>query len=188
MGSAPNYIGNNPATPQPSRRRALLLTFTGVGACLGLCALLPLPSQLVWNLSDSVPPGIYRIESTSFERGDIIAIAPDDRLSGLLIRHGVLPRGKLLLKPVAALTGDVVCRHGASVTVNGREMARARVQVSDGRALPVWNGCQTLAAEQIFLLSNHPQSFDSRYFGPISTDQILGVANPVLLLSTGEAH
>jgi type IV secretory pathway protease TraF len=49
-----------------------------------------------------------------------------------------------------------------------------------GRPLPVWRGCRTLAADEIFPLSTVlPTSFDGRYFGPIRTSVVLGIARPL---------
>jgi type IV secretory pathway protease TraF len=93
-------------------------------------------------------------------------------------RH-YLPGGTLLIKRVAARLGDIVCRHGPLVTINGRPIARARSADVMGRPLPRWIGCRRLNAALAFLLSTDPDSFDSRYFGPVDRRQILGTALPV---------
>ena len=90
-----------------------------------------------------------------------------------------LRKGALLIKPIAAGAGQTVCRHGALVTVNGRIVARARTLDAAGRPLPAWSGCFRLAADQIFVLSADPDSFDSRYMGPIDRAHVLGTAQPV---------
>lgn len=169
-------------------RRHLVLMVTAAGTCLGLLALLPAKPRLVWNYTESVPLGLYWITDTAPALGDVAAVKPTDAIIAKLKNAGVRRPSLILLKPIAAARDDVVCRHGDGITVNGRDVGKARVRSADGRALPAWSGCQTLAPDQVFVLSGNPQSFDSRYFGPISTDQILGVANPVLLLSTGETH
>jgi conjugative transfer signal peptidase TraF len=93
--------------------------------------------------------------------------------------RGYLRRGALLIKAVAAAAGDTVCRHDALVTVNGRIVARASTVDAAGRSLPAWSGCFRLAADQIFVLSADPDSFDSRYMGPIDRAHIVGIAQPV---------
>ena len=57
---------------------------------------------------------------------------------------GYLPRGVPLLKHVAALAGQTVCRIGRSVTVDAIEMGDARERDGRGRALPVWEGCRVI--------------------------------------------
>jgi conjugative transfer signal peptidase TraF len=84
-----------------------------------------------------------------------------------------------LLKQVAAVGGDRVCRSGGVVFLNGKAVTEALDHDAGGRPLPVWEGCVTLFAGQFFLLQPHPYSFDSRYFGPVSEAQIIGVARPL---------
>jgi type IV secretory pathway protease TraF len=92
--------------------------------------------------------------------------------------RGYLRKGALLIKPVAAAAGDTVCRHGALVAINGRVVARASTLDAARRSLPTWSGCFRLAADQIFVLSADPDSFDSRYLGPIDRAHIVGIAQP----------
>jgi type IV secretory pathway protease TraF len=41
--------------------------------------------------------------------------------------------------------------------------------------LPPWHGRRTLASGEVFLLlSDVPASFEGRYFGPITSDAIIG--------------
>jgi type IV secretory pathway protease TraF len=102
-----------------------------------------------------------------------------DALRALAAARGYLGLTALLIKPVAAGTGDVVCRHGAIVTIDGKVTARARMADQLGRPLPQWNGCIRLAAGQIFVLAVMPDSFDSRYVGPIGRSHVIGAAIPV---------
>jgi type IV secretory pathway protease TraF len=75
--------------------------------------------------------------------------------------------------------GDVVCRHAATVTVNADVVASARDADALGRYLPQWQGCRTLVAGQVFVLSTAPDSFDGRYFGPLNVAQVLGVGRAI---------
>jgi type IV secretory pathway protease TraF len=93
--------------------------------------------------------------------------------------RGYLRKGALLIKPIAAGAGDTVRRHGPLVTINGRIAARAGTLDAAGRTLPAWSGCFRLAADQIFVLSADPDSFDSRYMGPIDRAYVVGIAQPV---------
>jgi type IV secretory pathway protease TraF len=93
--------------------------------------------------------------------------------------RGYLRKGALLIKPVAAGAGDTVCRHGQLVTINGRIVAHSRTLDAVGRPLPAWSGCFRLARNDIFVLSADPDSFDSRYLGPIDRAHVLGLALPV---------
>jgi type IV secretory pathway protease TraF len=94
----------------------------------------------------------------------------------LAAARGYLPDGALLIKPVAAGAGDLVCRHGPHVAINGRTAASAAGADRRGRPLPRWSGCRRLTAAQVFLLSPEPASFDGRYFGPLSRRTLMGTA------------
>jgi conjugative transfer signal peptidase TraF len=138
----------------------------------------PLP-RLIYNASGSAPIGWYRVEFRLPSRGDLVAIRPSETLQSLLVGHAVLPPGVPLLKRVVAVVGDRVCRFGTVVFVNGEAVAEALERDQSQRPLPVWEGCFTLFAGQFFVLQSHPDSFDSRYFGPVSECQIIGVAYPI---------
>ena len=61
------------------------------------------------------------------KRGDLFVIAAAARHGSLgrIPGHAVYPI-RPVLKPIAALAGDLVCRSGAAVTINGRFAAIAR--------------------------------------------------------------
>lgn len=52
-------------------------------------------------------------------------IRPPADIARMLARGGYLPLGVPLLKPVAALSGQSVCRIGAAVTVDGMLLGKA---------------------------------------------------------------
>jgi conjugative transfer signal peptidase TraF len=135
--------------------------------------------RLLWNTSPSVPVGLYWIAGAAPTTGEFAVIRLPDALRALAAARGYLGLTALLIKPVAAGVGDVVCRHGATVTINGKPAADAWVADERGRPLLHWSGCTTLAAGQVFVLSAAPDSFDGRYFGPIDRSQVLGAARPV---------
>jgi conjugative transfer signal peptidase TraF len=135
--------------------------------------------RIVWNVSPSVPVGLYRLLASSPARGGLVVIRLPEPFLTLAGDRGYLPTGILLIKPIAAAAGDLVCRHGALVTINGRTVALARTADAWDRPLPGWQGCRRLNAHQIFVLSPAPDSFDSRYFGPLDRRHIVGMAMPV---------
>ena len=87
-----------------------------------------------------------------------------------------------VLKPVIALAGDVVEIGPEAVTVNGQDLHTSSVAGADslGRALPhvAWGRC-AVGADELWLVSTRvPNSWDSRYLGPISTAQTCSFARP----------
>jgi type IV secretory pathway protease TraF len=87
-----------------------------------------------------------------------------------------------LIKRVAGAAGDLVCRNGSLLTLNGRLRAVARGADARGRRLPVWQGCRRLRGGEVVLLSRAPDGFDSRYFGPLTPERLVGTAVPIATL------
>jgi len=158
------------------------LLATGVGT--GLVALTPVgprPPRLIWNASASVPVGLYRVQPIRhLDVTDLVVVRPPDALAGFLAEGGYLPRGLPLLKHVAALPGQQVCRTRTAITVDGVPFGDALAHDRRGRALPIWQGCTTLTADQVFLMNTErPDSLDGRYFGPLPRQSIVGQASPI---------
>lgn len=165
-------------------RRRWLRAAIGSGAIFAalfgaVAALAPQP-RLVWNASASMPLGLYRIDVGRRPlAGELALIDPPEHIAALLAARGYLPRGVPLLKRVAAGEGALVCRSGAFLTIDGAGVARAHEHDRLARALPRWLGCRRLQLGEYFLLGAAPDSFDSRYFGPLSAAAVIGTAHPL---------
>jgi conjugative transfer signal peptidase TraF len=137
---------------------------------------------LIYNASGSAPLGFYYLEQRPPTRGELVVFNPPPAIELMIIGYDVLPARVPLIKQIAAAGGDEVCRAKApidAVSVNGKIVAEVIERDGNGRPLPSWEGCMRLAEGEFFLLQPHPHSFDSRYFGPASRCDILGVAKPV---------
>lgn len=169
------------------KRRTILLAGTAAAAAL-LSAALPVSRVLVWNATASVPTGLYFIRGTaSLHVGERVAIDPPLHLRRFLAARGYLPVGMPLLKEIAALPRDRVCRTGASITINGKPAGTARARDSRGRTLPVWSGCRIIAGDELFVMNMRaPDSFDGRYFGPVARTLVIGRASPVWTDEAGD--
>lgn len=167
-----------------TRRRMLLATAVSAGlACLGfaaVAALAPRP-RLIWNASASAPVGLYRIRAAgSLTLGELVAVRPPSDLARFLAARRYLPPRVPLIKHIAALPGQTVCRSGDRVTIDGRLAAVARARDGAGRPLPRWRGCHHIRASDLFLLNAAPDSLDGRYFGPLPASGLIGTAHPLL--------
>jgi len=131
-------------------------------------------ARLVWNTTASAPAGLYRIEQGVWRVGDRVAVRPSASLADDLDRRRILPLGKLLIKSVAAGRGDTVCRDGERVTVNGSQVAVAKVASRTAETLPSWDGCRRLGASEVLLLGDTPDSYDGRYFGVTGAQDVIG--------------
>jgi conjugative transfer signal peptidase TraF len=148
---------------------------------VGVLSFLPVAPRLVWNASASVPLGLYSIEpARHLEVTDLVAIRTPEPLASFMAERRYLPRGVPLMKRVAALPGQRVCRDGAHITVDGIDMGDALARDRAGRALPSWHGCRHIGDGEVFLMNwAASDSMDGRYFGPLTTASIIGRAIPL---------
>jgi conjugative transfer signal peptidase TraF len=144
-------------------------------------SLFPNTPKLIWNASASAPVGLYTVR-TAADLGvtDLVAVDAPEPLASFLSQREYLPRGVPLMKRIAALSGQTVCRIGHNVTVDTIAIGEALTRDRRGRDLPVWQGCRTVASGEIFLMNWDVQdSLDGRYFGPIPKNSIVGRALPL---------
>ena len=156
------------------------LIITAIGfALVAVSAVQTLPKRLVGNASPSVPTGLYWITYASPKRGDIVLVELPEPYRTIADHRGYLPKNLPALKRVRALSGDDVCRFGRKISINGEAVSVAQLLDVHGLKLPEWSGCRRLKLDEVFLLSDHPKSFDGRYFGPVHQSAITGIAHPV---------
>ncbi|MER9955222.1 S26 family signal peptidase [Mesorhizobium australicum] len=155
----------------------IMTTYFAVLAIGGL-SLFHVTPKLIWNASASTPIGLYRIRPAGrLAVGDLVAVDAPEPLASFLADSGYLPRGVPLMKRVAGLPGQEVCRAGGTITVGGAEIGKALERDRLGRPLPVWQGCRRIADGEIFLMNGQvSDSLDGRYFGPIPASSIIGRA------------
>ncbi|HCW0413371.1 TPA: S26 family signal peptidase [Pseudomonas aeruginosa] len=190
-------VGATCIPPHSRSRLRARIVLVGLSAC-GLAALAwasfvqPLP-RLVYNPSDSVAVGWYRVEplhqhTDSLPRplsvGSIVLTTLPPDAAALAAQRGYLPAHVPLLKRVGAVAPQTVCVFDALVWIDGVLVAAVLPADRLGRPLPSWRQCRQLRPGELFLLSmTNPASFDSRYFGPVSAAAVIGVARPVWLES-----
>ena len=142
--------------------------------------------KLIWNASASAPVGLYTVRTAVT---DLVAVDAPEPLASFLSQREYLPRGVPLMKRIAALPGQTVCRIGRNVSVDTIAMGEALARDRRGRELPVWQGCRTLRASEIFLMNWDVQdSLDGRYFGPIPKNSIVGRALPLWTDERGDGR
>lgn len=189
MASAPHLQPASSVKSGRSRRRFaclfLLTASTAALAGLALPAIHHPHLRLIWNASASVPLGLYRLAPTTALRvGDTVAVRPSPVLARFMAERRYVEANVPLLKPIAATGGATICRNGLRVTIDARTAVTALARDRFGRPLPAWSGCYRLRPDQLFLIApSHLDSFDSRYFGPISQTQVLGSATPLWIWS-----
>ncbi len=147
------------------------------------------------TVTPSLPRGIYKqssVEPGELQRGQIVSFCPPD--TGIFRkakRRGYIPSGHCpgsympLFKPVVAVAGDRVEVTVQGIKVNGKLLRNSEIHLQDQhhRLMPVISeGKYIVKPGYVWLVSTYnSQSFDSRYFGAVSVERIIGVMRPVYI-------
>ncbi len=167
-------------------RRTILIA---VCFCLGVFQLCDIAGIRI-NTSPSLPIGLYI--TTRDATANLVEFCPAEPFATLSITRGYRDPGACpdgatpLLKPIVAQAGDVVELSASGISVNGILLRNTAPLAKDakGRSLEPWSiGSHIVAPATVWVASSyHARSFDSRYFGPISTVAIRHRLKPLLVL------
>jgi conjugative transfer signal peptidase TraF len=140
-------------------------------------------SRLHFNWTPSAPIGFYRETPTTLDRDRYVIADLPPNVAPLALARGYARPTKPVLKHLAALPGDRVVVGPQGISINGSLWPNSKPLALDhvGRPLAHYPfGDYTVAPAQVWLLSDSPRGFDSRYFGPVSLSHIKTTAEPVL--------
>ncbi len=165
-------------TPQPLPSLSSRRPYPWRAAALTLAVSALLASTPKWfahSTSNSTPSTTF-LRQLSWEPGDYLAACPPrpaleflrhagkdaaTPLLGLLNCEGLTP----LIKPVAAVAGDRIEQGPQGLRINGVLVAQSKKRPKVPDFQVPWS--YVVPAGHVLLLSPRPQSFDSRYFGPV---------------------
>ena len=135
---------------------------------------------LYLNISSSMPEGIYKaVDAHIVKEGDIVVFPIPENISAFAKRVEWLRSRKLLLKRVVGTSGDSVCFYGEGAIVSGRKFFAMKTD-SAGHSLPREKSrCVVLSNGELFVAGDSATSFDSRYFGPILSSEVVSVVVPI---------
>ncbi len=182
MGVSSIFGQVSPADPGSWRCAAI----AGLAAVVSVGTVMATAPQVLVNTTPSEPPGLYLKSGMAPTLGRMVAfIAPDAAFPYADRRLSYLHRVPLL-KTVAAGPGDLVCTLNSQLEIDGKARAPIAQVDRQGIALPHWSACRRLTADELFVFSDRvPNSFDSRYFGPVPQRAVLGVYAPLAVLTSG---
>lgn len=158
----------------------LLVAACALPASLAMAArLAPQPTFLI-NTSPSEPPGLYIRSAAGPAPGRLAAFRtpePGRLYAAAHLRE--IGRGGIL-KTLVGGAGDRACVAAGTLTLNGRPLGRVLDRDRRGRPLPRWTGCRTLGPGEYLAFSGRiPNSYDSRYYGPVRDADLIGVFSPL---------
>lgn len=134
---------------------------------------------ILYNPSNSIPQGFYMRTTAPLALGAIVTV----RATGVSPAYAALrdftDSGDRFIKRVAAVRGQVVCGNGAVLSIDRIIVAHRLERDVAGRDLPLWEGCRVLGQREFLLLGDAADSFDGRYWGPVSAQEIEGVWRPL---------
>lgn len=172
-----------------TRRRSLPLILISGGLFAVIVMVAGGWGGLRLNLTPSHPLGLWRILPLDRPAavGDLVFVCPPrNAVFEQAAERGYLRRGLCpgwvgpLIKMVAARERQRV-EVGRSVVIDGRSLVHSDVRPVDGegRALTPWSG-GVIPPGHLYLHSSFVGSYDSRYFGPVPAEGVLGLAVPIL--------
>lgn len=157
--------------------RNLTAWLTILGVCLLLSTSFLQPQKrLIWNRTASAPMGIYWLNDDPFTLGRWVVVSANSDAAQWAESQGFIGKDWPLLKQIAGVSGDEICRLDGDILVNGDVHGYAKSFDSQGLRLPIWKGCRVVSDDEIFLMNPHPDSLDGRYFGATRLSDLDGVA------------
>ncbi|MBN4055920.1 S26 family signal peptidase [bacterium AH-315-J23] len=131
---------------------------------------------LLYNPSESAPVGWYKLRPKEPLANDtLVAAYAPEAARRLAHERDYLPYDYPLIKTIWAMPGAYICIQNNRVRVPNRPDIYQLKQDGLGRIMPKLSGCFTLGYDEYFLISKDVQAgFDSRYFGPVTGEMILG--------------
>lgn len=146
-------------------------------------------SDLYLNVSSSLPLGIYESEERDepLHKDELVLACLSEEAAklalsrGYLSAHGLFNRCPPIGKYVVATAGDEVKLEKEGIRVNNRLLPNTAPLPCDGegRELNSVPFNTSLKEHELLLASFMEASYDSRYFGVVKEEQILGRLKPV---------
>ena len=167
-------------------KKILLATVLVVGPLVALSA-----TGFSLNTTECLPLGLYKSVSKPITIGSLATtcIPLKDTQEGL--RRGYLDAGTAcygisapLIKIVAAGAGSIIKETPAGVWINGKRWPMSKPLLYDtaGRLLHPDFGVHILEKGQYWVMGLNRKTWDSRYYGPLSKNELLERQTPVLTI------
>lgn len=139
--------------------------------------------HVTYSATTSMPRGFYLVVPIKkIMRYDIVEFTPPKVILDFVRNLHWIPESGLVIKYVFGMPGDDVCVHDEAIWINGNKIGRVYRTYAFEKLLPQTKICGKLENDQYLLLSTkRERSFDGRYFGAISSRNILGRAIPVFI-------
>jgi conjugative transfer signal peptidase TraF len=173
-------------------KRLRALIFLTLGAVIAVAGCAIAKASLRFNFTPSISLGVYRVTQVSddgVQVGMLVVVCVPYRTAALARHRGYVSTGQCpahaepLLKAVVAVDGDEVAVTVRGIAVNGCLLPHSKPLPLDlaGRPLSAWpQGRYNLHTDQLWLYASNDRSWDSRYWGPVRTADVIATASSLL--------
>lgn len=142
-----------------------------------------LPGRISVTLTPSVKHRIWWLSQdiSRIRHGEYVLLhLPVARLAGLPVPEAVTEGGSIrAIKRVGCDEEEELRRVDRDFFCGGEFLGHAKKQSQDGKPLAPCAFSGKIPVGQVFLVGDHPDSFDSRYFGLVEKRLFLAWARPV---------
>jgi conjugative transfer signal peptidase TraF len=143
---------------------------------------------LIFVATDSsCPIGIYHVVHQPPARGELVEACLPEAIASYGMARGYLASGECpngaepVIKVIGALAGDRVDLSPEEIRVNGTALPQSSTRLRDSRGRAVRTlprGSYETTADDVWLFGLHDaRSWDSRYFGPVPVNAVLGAVD-----------
>lgn len=119
----------------------------------------------------------WKVKADQIKHGDYVLVQTET--------EDIFARGRLITKVVGCAPGEILEIKGDEYYCGEDYLGVAKHQSRTGIAVNPFNPCGTLYClykipeGQYFVIGTHRDSYDSRYFGPVSADKIVAKLLPI---------
>lgn len=170
-------------------KRAIAVSVVGGLGLVAMCGVMYSVGARV-NTSKSIKLGLYWTSSAAVAEGQYVIFCPPQRpIFEAARERGYIGPGfcpgnyGYMMKKVLAAKGDTVSVTPQGVTVNGELLSYSKPLLADGVGRPLLGMSDeryTLGESELLLMTDSSAtSFDARYFGAITREQVKSVIRPV---------
>ncbi len=159
----------------------LLLGLGGTGACLVLLACNR--KHLLLNIGQSLTPSLFLCAPVpsrdGLAVGMFVQFTPPARVVTELA--SVAPARSTpvpWVKRIAAVEATQVCWDDRMLRIDGRVALPLPLLYT--YPIRPRQGCRTLTHDEILVVGTHAHSYDGRYFGPLTRDELTAICQPLL--------
>lgn len=145
------------------------------------------------NTTGSMPIGLWRLAPVTgpLKAGQIVSVCLPAETARDAMERGYIGGGECpdnseaLIKRAVAVAGDVVTVSSSGLSVNGQLIDGTAPLANDTAGRPLGHmppGEYSVFPGSVWVVTNHPRSWDSRYFGAVSLRSVTGIAEPLIVI------